>query len=210
MDGNSVLSVVFMLTSMATFEVKALEIPWNVTFYPEHLTVLKEDQFANFTISINFANGTESLSSYKRELRRAKYRLIIENVSPKHMEIGSKTVIDFRFKDVIDGFSTDVEVKGVQVGMAKVLTTISGGESSEIEDITALYDVHVLLVETIWSHIFRYGVLISTVLNTVAFACCLDLHVVKKRFTRPWGIIIGFFFQYVFMPSVGINNCRIQ
>lgn len=103
--------------------------------------------------------------------------------------------------------SGQVFFKGIFLGKTHLSFNVID-ETLRVERFTirAVHPLNCLRKMRILDFAFLAVVAILVGCNTVAYACTLDLAVVKAHLRKPIGISIGFVCQYVFMPLVSTSE----
>ena len=96
-------------------------------------------------------------------------------------------------------------VRGIFLGKTFLNFKVSSLSNSSEVYTSISYPIDTLRRKTILDQIFVIIVSILVGFNTIAYACMLDLGVVKTYLKKPVGIIIGFVCQYAVMPLVSMH-----
>jgi hypothetical protein len=97
--------------------------------------------------------------------------------------------------------SGNITIFGIFLGKTN-LTWKVFDRTGYIGDLQATYNVNCLRKMGALDYAFSIVVSVLVAFNTIAYACTLDLDIVKEHLKKPIGVGVGFFCQYGCMPLV--------
>lgn len=200
------------LISGATDDIQSFSLSLNVTLQPKEGVRMMVGQSATVNVSFQF-NELQNFNDSFFVFWRIEDSAVADFNGSSNYSIAAPLSSSSSSVSPESRYIVSVQLTGRQVGITAMTVSLGPSEAlgpprAQRRAIASEYSVRVTKTASPLNRGLRLGAMGAMALNFMTFGCKLRYGDLKKYAKQPFGIFIGFLFQYGIMPTVRTQHLR--